>query len=69
MTESEQLQFDITIDLLRLLESESHLDAIEGLHDGLDKLIYRDIFRELEVNEKAEQELLSTRGAGNAEVR
>ena len=59
MTGAEQLQFDITIDLLRLLESESHLEAIEGLHDGLDELLYRDILRKLKAKEKAEQKLVS----------
>lgn len=58
VTEAEQLHFDITIDLLRLLESESHLDAIEGLHDGLDALFYQDIFRKLKVNEKSKSILL-----------
>ena len=58
VTEAEQLHFDITIDLLRLLESESHLDASEGLHDGLDALFYQDIFRKLKANEKSKSILL-----------
>lgn len=51
-----QLQFEIAVDLMHLLEAESHIEAIAHLNDEIEVMLYEQIRRN--INAMAREEAL-----------